>query len=165
MGIAAGIAVAAVIVILVRTVLKKKTNVFSNEYDERQKVIQGEGYKIAYFTALILVALGGLISILTEKFPLSIPQFSIVVIWVSVCAYVTYCIAKDAYLSFRTKRKSIVILWLAIGIVNLAMSFVPMISGANSGVAFVNLLTGIAFIYLCAVMGIKTIIERKGGEE
>ena len=164
-GIAAGVLAAAIVVIILRTILKKKTDVFSNEYDERQKAIQGTGYKLAYFTMMILVALGGLISVVMEKFPLSITQFAIVCIVVSVCVFVTYCIVKDAYLSFRTKRKNILCIWLAVGAVNLAMAFIPGLTGEITEVSFVNLLVGIALLYLSIVMLVKTLIERKGGEE
>ena len=165
LGFVAGILTVAIIIIIIRYVLKKKTGVFCNEYDERQKAIQGVGYKIAYMTTLALVALGGVASMWMEKFPLSMFEFAITVIWVSISVFITYCIMKDAYLSFRANRKVLLAVWLAVGAVNVAMSFIPMISGETAAVSFTNLLTGIALLYLCAVMGVKVLIERKGGEE
>ena len=165
LGFVVGIMVVAVTIIIIRNVLKKKTSVFSNEYDERQKAVQGVGYKIAYMTTLALVALGGVASLWMEKFPLSMMEFAITVIWISISIFVTYCIMKDAYLSFRANRKALLAIWLAAGAVNIAMSFIPMISGETASISYTNLLTGIALLYLSVVMGVKALIERKGGEE
>lgn len=165
LGFVTGIVAVAIVCLIIRVVLKRKTSVFSNEYDERQKAIQGVGYKIAYMTTLCLAALGGIISMWVEKFPLSMLEFAIVIIWVSISVFVTYCIVKDAYLSFRARRKTLLAIWLVVGAVNIAMSLMPMLSGEAESLSFVNLLTGVALLYLSAVMGIKALIERKGGEE
>ncbi len=165
LGVVVGIVAAVIVIVVLRSILKKKTGTFSNEYDERQKAIQGVGYKIAYFTTLGLVALGALVSVCVEKFPLSMPEFAITVIWISVCVFVTYCIIKDAYLSFRAKRKTLLAIWLAVGVVNTVMSLMPVITGEANAVNYANLLTGIALLYLSAVIGVKALIERKGGEE
>jgi len=165
LGFVTGIIIVAIVIVIIRVFLKRKTGVFSNEYDERQKAIQGVGYKIAYMTTLYLVALGGVASMWMEKFPLSMLEFAITVIWISICVFVTYCIMKDAYLSFRARRKTLLAVWLAVGAVNIAMCFMPMISGETDSISYTNLLTGIALVYLSAVMGVKALIERKGGEE
>lgn len=165
LGVVVGIVVAVIVIAILRGVLKKKTGTFSNEYDERQEAIRGVGYKIAYLTTLCLVAVGALVSLWVEKFPLSMPEFAITIIWISICVFVTYCIMKDAYLSFRAKRKTLLAIWLAAGAVNIVMSFMPMISGETNAVYYTNLLSGIALVYLSAVLGVKALIERKGGEE
>ena len=165
LGFVAGIMAVAVAVVIIRMVLKKKTSVFCNEYDERQKAIQGVGYKIAYMVTLGLVALGGVASLWMEEFPLSMTEFAITVIWVSVSVFITYCIIRDAYLSFRANRKALLAIWLAAGAVNIAMSFIPMRSGEAVKPSFTNLLTGIALFYLSAVLAVKALTERKGGEE
>ena len=122
------------------------------------------GYKIAYMTTLYLVALGGLVSMWVEEFPLSMLEFAITVIWLSICVFVTYCIMKDAYLSFRARRKTLLICWLAIGAANIVIGLTVGISEGHS-VNYVNLLSGIALVYLSAVIGVKALIERKAGEE
>ena len=165
LGFVTGLLVVAAAVIIIRVVLKKKSSVFCNEYDERQKAIQGVGYKIAYMTTLCLVALGSLVSMWMEEFPLSMPEFAIVVIWISLSVFITYCIIKDAYLSFRANRKTLLVIWLAAGAVNIAMSFIPMITGEADGLSFMNLMTGFALFYLSAVLAVKALAERKGGEE
>ena len=165
LGFITGIIIVAIVITIIRVFLKRKTDVFSNEYDERQKAIQGVGYKIAYMTTLGLIALGGIASMWVEEFPLSMLEFAITVIWISICVFVTYCIMKDAYLSFRARRKTLLAIWLAAGAVNIAMCFIPMISGETDALSYTNLLTGIALVYLSAVMGVKALIERKGGEE
>ena len=55
LGFLCGIAVVALVVLLIRLVFKKKSWVLCGEYDERQKAIQGCGYKYAYFTLMIAV--------------------------------------------------------------------------------------------------------------
>ena len=159
-----GIIIVAIVIGIIRRVLKKKTDVFSNEYDERQKAIQGVGYKIAYMTTMGLIALGGIASMWVEEFPLSMLEFAITVIWISICVFVTYCIMKDAYLSFRARRKTLLAAWLVIGVANIVIGLTVGISEGHS-INYVNLLSGVALVYLSAVMGVKALIERKAGEE
>ena len=60
LGFFCGLLAVAVMMFLLRCVLKKKNvGLCSGEYDERQRAIQGLGYKYAFFTLLILVAVGG----------------------------------------------------------------------------------------------------------
>lgn len=164
-GFAVGVMIVAIVCVIIRKVLKRKTSIFSNEYDERQKAIQGRGYKMAYMTSLVLLALQAVLSTVWESFPLNLLECALICIWIPLCVFVTYCIFKDAYLSLRSNRRALVVLWLAAGLFNIAIAVYYIAFKSGEGMWCMNLLTGAALLYLCAVMGVKVLAERKAGDE
>lgn len=164
-GFAVGIMLTAIACVVIRKLLKHKTKLFCNEYDERQRAIQGIGYKITYATMLILLVLCTLLSETLEGFPFGMQEIMFICIWIPLCVFVTYCIIKDAYLSLRTSRKSLLILWLAVGLLNIGIALYYIILDGGDRNCFGNLLTGASLIYMSAVMIAKALAERKGGEE
>ena len=167
LGFLCGLAVVAIAVFLFRNVFKKKNWLICGEYDERQKAIQGRGYKYAYFTMMIVVVLGGLFDQGTgikwiEQFP-----FAMLCLWLSLCVFVTYCIAKDAYVALHARRKVLIAVFVAAGGVNLAIALGEILCGGgivtagrlNLGSS--NLLTGAACLYIALALCVKAILERR----
>lgn len=164
-GFAVGIMLTAIACVVIRKLLKHKTKLFCNEYDERQKAIQGIGYKMAYMTTFVLVVLCAVLSETIDCFPFGMLDCMFICIWIPLCVFVTYCIIKDAYLSLRTSRKSLLVLWLAAGLLNIGIALYYIILDGGDRNCFGNLLTGASLIYMSAVMVAKALAERKCGEE
>lgn len=163
LGFLCGLLAVAVVTILLRLVFKRKIGVCGNEYDERQRAIQGTGYKYAFFTLLIGM---GACSVVDETFNIPwltvFPMFMLCM-WISLCVFVTYCVWRDAYFSLRSHRKSWIAVFLVAGIVNLGIAIGESI--ANGGIpldnVFANLVTGVCAPLLALVTIAKGIYDRR----
>lgn len=168
-GFVIGVVIAVVIALLIRLLVKKKLGQNAYEYDERQKAIQGTGYKFAYFTLLICVVLGGIVETALGIGWIGLFPFSILCMWISISVFVTYCVIKDAYFTLQTKRTALMIAFLLIGLINIACVIFdgdPVFADGKFGTIFANLCTGVCTLYLTGVMLVKALAERRqDGEE
>lgn len=163
LGFICGLIIVAIIGIVLRISGKKKTGC---EYDERQEAIRGTGFKYAYFTGMLVLIIGGIIEIMMGRSWCTMFTFSMIALWISICVFTTYCVIKDAYFTLRSKRKTLIIIFLAAGIINLCFG----LDSAKQGEIIVNgmlslsatnLLTGAACIYLGLMMIVRSIYERR----
>jgi len=167
LGFICGLLVVAAAGIIIRMICKKKLGIGGNEYDERQKAIQGTGYKYAYLTMLGVVIIGGVIESLLGFAWCSLFTLALIALWISICVFITYCVIKDAYFSLRSRRKPLMIIMMAAGIINLAIGLRNCIfeggifPNGQLELNFSNLLTGAACIYLSLMMIARSIYERK----
>ena len=167
-GFLAGLAI-VVLIVLIRVFLKRRlgAGVCGNEYDERQKAIQGAGYKYAYTTMLITMTLGGIIENLFGVEWASLFSFAIIGMWLSICVFVTYCVIKDAYFSLRSRRKPLLVISLAAGLINLGIGLRNcifdggLIENGHLDLNFTSLFTGVCCLYLGVMMVVRTIYERR----
>lgn len=171
LGLLCGLALAAVLRILLHIWAKKKLGQCSCDYDERQAAIRGRGFHLAYLTALTVLILGGLAELITGVQWCSLFTFAMIALWISICVFTTYCIVKDAYFTLRSKRRMLMIILLAAGAINIAVGILNAANGvsiAEDGIlnlGFVNLLTGAGCLYLAAFMLAWTLHERRGEME
>ena len=170
LGFLCGLAVVAIAVLLLRFVFKKKSWVLGGEYDERQRAIQGRGYKYAYFTLMIAVVAGGLFDAWTgvrwiEPFP-----FAMLCLWLSLCVFVTYCISKDAYVTLQEKRKVLILVFVVSALLNLGIALMEIlcgdgiITGGCLNLTSANLFTGAASLQIAIALCIRAIYDRVQGE-
>lgn len=170
MGFLCGLLCVAVVGIIIRKVFKKKLGVNGNEYDERQKAIQGTGYKLAYMTMLGVTIIGGIVENMLGITWCSLFTFALIGMWLSICVFITYCVIRDAYFSLRSRRKPLMIVMLAVGAVNLLIGLRNCIfegglfPNGRLELNFSNLLTGACCIYLGVMMLVRTIYERRREE-
>ena len=170
-GFLCGIAVVALVVLLIRFVFKKKNGVLCGEYDERQRAVQGRGYKYAYFTLMIAVVAGGLFDAWTGIKWIELFPFAVLCLWLSLCVFVTYCIAKDAYVSFQAKRKVLILIFALSALVNLGIALMEIICGNGIitdgclNLTNANLFTGAASLQIALALCIRAIYERVRGED
>ena len=169
-GFLCGIAVVALVVLLIRFVFKKKNGVLCGEYDERQRAVQGCGYKYAYFTLMISVVAGAVFDVWTgikwiEPFP-----FAVLCLWLSLCVFVTYCISKDAYISFQAKRKFLILIFAISALVNLGIALMELIcgdgliTGGCLNLSSANLFTGAASLQIAIALVVRAIYDRMQGD-
>ena len=170
LGFLCGIAVVALVVLLIRLVFKKKSWVLCGEYDERQKAIQGCGYKYAYFTLMIAVVAGGLFDAWTGIRWIVLFPFAVLCLWLSLCVFVTYCIAKDAYVALQAKRKVLILVFAVSALVNLGIALMEIFCGNGIitdgclNLTSANLFTGMASLQIAIALGIRAIYERVRGD-
>lgn len=171
LGFLCGLAVVALASFVIRRILKKKGCAGCGEYDERQRAIQGRGYKYAYFTLLIAVAAGGLFDTWTGIRWIELFPFAMLCLWISLCVFVTYCVIRDAYISIQSRRKLLVAIFLISGLINTGIAAMEMFHGEGIvtngclNLSSANLFTGAASIYIALALCIKALADRRQGEE
>ena len=170
LGFLCGLAVVALIVLLLRLVLKKKDGVFCGEYDERQKAIQGRGYKYAYFTMMISIVAGGLFDACTGIKWIELFPFTILCLWISLCVFVTYCISKDAYVALQARRKVLIVIFMVSALMNLGIALMEIFCGNGIltngclNLSSANLFTGAASLQIAIALIVRAIYDRVRGE-
>ena len=170
LGFLCGLVVVAIVALLLRYVLKKKSGVLCGEYDERQKAIQGRGYKYAYFTMMIAVAAGGVFDAWTGIKWIELVPFAMLCLWLSLCVFVTYCISKDAYVSFQAKRKVLILIFALSALINMGIALMEIlhgdgiITGGCLNLTSANLFTGAASLQIALALCIRAIYDRVQGE-
>lgn len=171
LGFLCGLAVVAIAVLLLRFVFKKKSWVLGGEYDERQRAIQGRGYKYAYFTMMISIAAGGLFDAWTGVKWIELFPFAVLCLWLSLCVFVTYCISKDAYVTLQEKRKVLILVFVVSALLNLGIALMEIlcgdgiISGGCLNLTSANLFTGAASLQIAIALCIRAVYDRVRGEE
>lgn len=171
LGFLCGLIVVAIVALLLRYVLKKKNGVLCGEYDERQKAIQGRGYKYAYFTLMIAVAAGGVFDAWLGVKWIELFPFAMLCLWLSLCVFVTYCIAKDAYVSFQAKRKVLILIFALSALMNLGIALMEIlhgdgiITGGCLNLTSANLFTGAASLQIAIALCIRAVYDRVQRED
>lgn len=169
-GMAAGIAVGVIIgLIIIKFANKNKK--LKTEYDERQELVRGRGYRYAFYTIaiyetiLLCVSIGGFPDIPVEQY-----VFHAFGIFLGAGVLCAYCIWNDAYWGrnndLRRFRATFSIL--------LALNVFPVVLSLMTGVEMVNGYLDFPFINLICVIFmaglgitaiIKKIVSKNAGEE
>ena len=171
-GVALGLVLVAVLVWLTRKLGGKiDLNIKKGAYDERQLLARGVAYKYAFFTLMI----GMVIIALMEEIAGIKLFMSMAGVWVVVCislaVFATICIVKDAYMSLYENAKGVVIMFSAIGLLNIAIGIgnivdgMPLIENGVLSVRCANLIVGLLFVYILPVFIGRVIYNNKQLEE
>lgn len=160
-GLAVGLLVVAICV-----AASKKGDEVKNQFDERQELVRGKGFKYGFFTMMLSNA-----ALLCLKI-LEIPLFSnmevamtaSIVIGVSVFA--SYCIWNDGYFALNENRKSLLIMFGLIGALNLVIGIGNVFAGViieNGAFTFrsTNLFCALMFIVVFIMLLLKQIKDGK----
>ena len=170
LGFLCGLVLVVLVALLLRYVFKKKNGVFCGEYDERQKAVQGCGYKYAYFTLMISVVAGALFDVWTGVKWIELFPFAVLCLWISLCVFVTYCISKDAYVALQAKRKVLILIFAISALVNLGIALMEILCGdgiitdGRLNLTSANLVTGAASLQIAIALCVRAVCERVRGE-
>lgn len=129
LGFVAGVGLAALLCILVirrRAITdgSKKT-----EYDERQKITRGEGYKYGYYTLVIYLCLILMIDMAELKLPCSMTVVAFTGFCISGLVLAGYTIMHDAYWGVNNNASYITRVLLGLGCINLVYGIVEICKG------------------------------------
>ncbi len=113
MGIVTGVVIGALLVLIVRLVQIRKGDA-AKEYDERQLVIRGTGYKIGYWTLLALLAI--YVCVFPEDGNYKVEPIAAIfgLILISGLAMAGYDIMKDAYFTLKYKKNQYTVSMIAL---------------------------------------------------
>ena len=160
-GLAVGIIVALILFLIIWRFNKKK---LKGQFDERQELVRGRGYKYASFTLLSLVTLDLLLEGFGafETLPFTRELFLFFVILAGVMVYALYCIKNDSYfgvgMDTRTYRAImwVVIVCNAISAVSGLMNGGAMVDGKLAFGPWAALIFVIAFIILMISLKVRS---------
>ena len=159
-GLAVEIIVALILFLIVWRFNKKK---LKGQFDERQELVRGRGYKYASFTLLSLVTLDLLLEGFGafEALPFTREFFLFFVILAGVMVYALYCIKNDSYfgvgMDTRTYRA---VMWVVI-VCNAISAFSGLREGAmiDGKLAFgpcSALLFVVAFVIIMIALSVRS---------
>lgn len=99
------------------------------EYDERQKIARGEGYKYGYYTLVIYLCLILMIDMAELKLPCSMTVVAFTGFCISGLVLSGYAIMHDAYWGVNNNAAFIIRVLIALGAINLIYGIVEICKG------------------------------------
>ena len=163
-GIAVGVAVGIILVIVILRFINRNKKV-TTDYDERQKQIRGEGYKIAFYAVLFYEAAMCVISPLSDL-PMEPYMLHALAIFFGVLVQVCYCIWKGAYIGQNTNLPRFVVIMTVISLFNLFVAFMAwrqgfLIIDGKLQAQGINLICGLMFAVIGVVGLIRKVTDRE----
>lgn len=168
-GFIVGIVFSLVLIAVLMKIVNKNRKI-RTEYDERQKLLRGNGYRYGAVVAMVYVFILISFSLSGVSFPVrqEVIYFSIIFVWVLVVT--SYCIMTGAYFGLNNDRRRFAIVSFFIVIVNLITPVMSIIDGTflQEGMVSapcINLMCVVLFLVIAIECLIKEIIEREDGED
>lgn len=168
LGTVTGLVLGLILFVIILKVTKKDGKI-KCQYDERQELARGKGFKYGFFTIVICNTCMGFYSTSVEQ-SIFHPFISYIIsIFVGVTVFVVYCIWKDAYISLNENRQKVLISFGLIAVAN----FVIWISNGEGidsfftkeGIWFslssTNLFCAIIFVIIFITVLLKDILDKR----
>lgn len=166
-GVVCGILAVAVIFFFLMKFRKAK-GVPDAKYDERQEALRNRGYKFAYVSMVAYLALYVLLDSMEINW--CVPGVGIILgILLSAVVFIIYCIYNDAYFRVSDKPKFYVILFAALGIINIGVGFVvPPLKGIEAspllGIEDMNFVVGVFTLIIFVNVLVKLHLDKRDDE-
>lgn len=162
-GAIVGFAVGIILVIIVAKFANKNKKV-KTEYDERQKLLRGEGYKYGFYAVLAYAAVTSLLGIANVSLPMEPSVYGFSYVFVGVVVDVGYCIFHDCYWGLNNNRVKWLLVMLFAAIINIITTVGAILNGEffNNGMISspgINMFCSLLLIILAVCVLIKSIIE------
>lgn len=157
------------LIVYIFLIVTKKGDSAKTIYDERQQVVRGKGFKNGFFTMLGYDGLIALLIFLEIPIPADIEVIVITGALIGIGVYAVYCIWNEGYFALNEKRNSILIFFGIIGISNIALAIIHIISDnlfQNGNLTFrgLNLLCGLLTIVIFLTLLMKKVRDGKDDE-
>lgn len=164
-GVVCGIIVGIILVVILLKITKTNGKI-KCEFDERQEMIRGRGFKYGFYTLLIYDAVYGVVDLTVEK-PYADNLLMLVIgIAISVVVYAGYAIWHESYFALNESPRKFLIAFAAVAVINLAIAGI----NAKRGILIqegqltwygTNLVAGIMFLAIMLVLGVKLLVVKK----
>ncbi|MBE5880438.1 MAG: hypothetical protein E7288_10780 [Lachnospiraceae bacterium] len=160
-GAAIGLTVVGIVLAITKNGNKTKC-----EYDERQELVRGRGFKYGFFSMLIGNGIFIMLKVLGVTLFDNIEAAMMISIIIGVCIFASYCIWNDGYFALNENRRKLYIVLGVIGGINIIVSIGNIVHGSileegrltlQSG----NLFVAIVFIVIFIVLLLKQIKDGK----
>lgn len=156
-----------IIGIVALVIIKNKSD---NQYDEREILVQGKGYKYGFATMVIYFIIAGVV--IEENF-LPVMETSVVCVvgvFAGCLVYAGYALWNDAYFPLNRKKGTVFTLFGLIGGANLLLGIMnilnnSMFTDGKLNYHCVNLLCAAVMAIMIVEAAIKLLIDKKTEEE
>lgn len=168
MGFLTGI-IAGCVLLLLFIRLSKRNGAGKCNFDERQQIVRGRGFKYGFFAWLIFDAICIVTDIGLEERFMDMSLTLLCGMLVGLAVYASYCIWNDGYVSFNQSPKRIMAILAAGGVLNLVCAVYRFQQGMleNGKLTFLNgsnLLVAVTALFLLAVFIAKQCTDRRDTE-
>ena len=165
MALILGVVIGLLVVVIILAVTKTGDDT-KNQFDERQELVRGKGFQYGFFAIMISNA------VLLFMKAFEIPLFSdlqvamVLSIVIGVSVFACYCIWNDGYFALNENRKSLLVMFGVIGLLNLVIGIGNIFSGVvieNGAFTFrsTNLFWSMMFIVVFIMLLLKQIKDGK----
>lgn len=160
-GLAIGLLVVAICL-----AVSKNGDETKNQFDERQELVRGKGFKYGFFTLMLSNAVLLFLKVLEVPLFGNMEVAMTASIVVGVAVFASYCIWNDGYFALNENRKSLLIMFGLIGALNIVISMANLMAGEvieNGALTFrsANLFCALLFLVIFVVLLLKHIKDRK----
>lgn len=172
-GVACGVLAGLLVAIGLVWIMGKKTNTngkAKTEYDERQNIIRGNGYKYGFFGAIVWFFIMMIMDLFDAEsiLPMGIIAFTGIVVAALVnCAY---CIWNDAYWGLNNNRARYIWFLGVITVINVIFPLKTimhheMIVNGQLDSSFINLECSVFLLVVMAILGAKALKDKNQPDE
>lgn len=156
---ALGMYFAMMIVLLAIVYAVRKKSGFTCKYDERQKIIQGQGYKYGFFVIMISCMAYGIV-IGDYDLPIHPAVGITACVFLGIGVFIGYCIWKDAYFGIKGNNRKMIILMVLMVILNVLSVVSHIMAGTLIedgviGISAMNALGALLFLAILIVIAAK----------
>lgn len=165
-GMLTGIFVGALLSIVILIACNKDRKL-KTEYDERQQLIRGKGYKYGFYTMMGAIVLLIILKVAEVNIPIHDAVVLFFIIALGISETVTYDIMHDAYFGLNNKINSYLIAFGLIAMINVLVVIGVGMSGnlvqdGVLGLNGMNLICAMMLFWIFIVMMIKKLSDEKG---
>jgi len=168
-GMLAGVAVGLIVVALCFKYVKIRKKGSNFEYDERQQLARGNGFKYAYVTGIVYNCVLCLLTVTGIPIPVEQGVLIMMGILLTVLVYAVYCIRHDAYVSLNENANRLMIVFIILGGINTFIGVMHVVHGTmfEDGIFTfhgINLLCGIFLLVVAVVLFAHTKLQAREEE-
>lgn len=164
-GIIAGCILLAVFGAITRT-KRRKDGKMRCEFDERQEIVRGRGFKYGFFALLLTNLVSGFYFELSETVVTDAFTFCVFTCCVGICVYVVYCIWNDAYFALNEKRNRLLAVFIFTFALNLLCGIRNLLTDEGDEVSgLTNLLISVMFCVIFLTLLLKKKKDKKEAED
>lgn len=144
--------------VIVSTLFRKnKNNDRQSNYDERQLIVQGKGYKYGFFTVCILEVINYFFYIGEIKSSIDPEVIALLIVLFGAMVHTVYCIINDAYLKRYEDKKIALWIFLFVGLIDIINSIRNLIIGELfTDYAMLTFVAGLFFLIVPVSVFIRT---------
>ena len=169
-GAVLGILVSICLTALLFMLITKDHSLASPQYDERQELERGRGFRYAFFTMLCFL---GMLFVFEVTKIIRIADFEFLYglgLFLGILVYVVYCIWHEAYFALNQKTPTVMMTFLGIGIANLLLAISSYARGElfqsdHFEPAILNVFCTLLFLSVFVTMFLKKLVtDRRNAE-
>lgn len=154
------------LVVAICVAASKNGDEVKNQFDERQELVRGKGFKYGFFMMMITNAVLLFLHVLEVPLFRNMEVAMTASIVMGVSVFASYCIWNDGYFALNENRKSLLIMFGFIGVLNLVIGIGNIIAGVvieNGAFTFrsTNLFCSLMFIVVFIMLLLKQIKDGK----